>query len=139
MLFVVLITEKLPQKVFYQLYIIKGDEAWTVDKLRELLGKHITALEIADSESQPQFTSVHKTSYHKEFRNPKTTAAKLLNGDNRGSSQKSQRSLKCEFCGQGHWSDECPKYATQRARMDKLQRCGFRCPQRGHVGKECPK
>jgi len=129
LLFVVPITEKLPQKVFYQLYMIKGDEAWTV----------VTALEIGDSESQPQFTSVHKTSYHKEFRNPKTTAAKLLNGDNRGSSQKSQRSLKCEFCGQGHWSDECLKYATQRARMDKLQRCGFRCPQRGHVGKECPK
>ena len=137
--FVALITEKLPQKVLYQLYMIKGDEAWTVAKLRELLGKHITALEIAGSESQPQFISVHKTSYHKEFRNPKTTAAELLNGCNRGSSQKFQRSLKCVFCGQGHWSDECPKYATQRARMDKLKGCCFRCLKRGHVGKECPK
>jgi len=78
--FVAFITEKLPQKVLYQLYMIKGEEAWTVAKLRELLGKHLTALEMAGSELQPQFTSVHKPSYHKDFCNPKITAAELLNG-----------------------------------------------------------
>ena len=31
--FVALITEKLPQKVLYQLYMMKGEEAWTVAKL----------------------------------------------------------------------------------------------------------
>jgi len=90
--FVALITEKLPQKVVYQLYMMKGEEAWTVAKLRELLGKHITALEMAGSELQPQFTSVHKPSYQNEFHNHKTTAAELLNG---GNSQKSQSGLKC--------------------------------------------
>jgi len=55
--FVVLITA--PEGL-YQLYMMKGEEAWTVAKCRELLGKHITALEMAGSELQPQFTSVHK-------------------------------------------------------------------------------
>ena len=32
--FVALITKKLPQKVLYQLYMMKGEEAWTVAKLR---------------------------------------------------------------------------------------------------------
>ena len=31
--FVALITEKLPQKVMYQLYMMKGEEPWTVAKL----------------------------------------------------------------------------------------------------------
>jgi len=49
--FVAIISEKLPQKVLYQLYMLKGDnEEWTVPKLRQLLGKHITALEMADGE-----------------------------------------------------------------------------------------
>ena len=51
--FVALIMEKLPQKVLYQLYMMKGEEPWTVAKLRELLGKHITAMEIAGGELHP--------------------------------------------------------------------------------------
>ena len=52
--FVALITEKLPQRVLYQLYMQKDDnEGWTVRNLRHLLGKHIMVLEIADRESHP--------------------------------------------------------------------------------------
>ena len=43
--FVALISEKLPQKALYQLYMQKADtEEWTVTKLSQLLGKHITTL-----------------------------------------------------------------------------------------------
>ena len=50
--FVALISEKLPKKVLYQLYMQRADgEKWTVPKLRSLLGKHIIALEMAGSES----------------------------------------------------------------------------------------
>ena len=52
--FVALITEKLlPQKVLYQLYMMKGEEPWTVAKLQEFLGKHITAMEMAGGELHP--------------------------------------------------------------------------------------
>jgi len=49
--FASLISDKLPQKVLYQLYILKGDnKEWTVPQLRKLPGKHITALEMAGGE-----------------------------------------------------------------------------------------
>jgi len=41
--FVSLINDKLPQEVLYQLYLMKGEESWTVQKLCVLLEKHITA------------------------------------------------------------------------------------------------
>ena len=49
--FIALISEKLPQKVLYQLYMLQEDgEEWTVKKLRQLLGKHIVAMEMASAE-----------------------------------------------------------------------------------------
>jgi len=74
----------------------------------------------------------HKPSYHKEFRNPSSWTVEWVIEI----TLKNLSGLKCVFCGQGHWSDECPKY-TQRARMDRLKGSCFRCLQRGHVGKEC--
>jgi len=38
--FIALISEKLPQRVLYQLYMLKAED-WTISKLRHLLGKHI--------------------------------------------------------------------------------------------------
>ena len=49
--FIALISEKFPQKVLYQLYMLQEDgEEWTVNKLRQLLGKHIVAMEMASAE-----------------------------------------------------------------------------------------
>lgn len=144
--FVALITEKLPQKVLYQLYMMKGEEAWTVKKLRELLGKHITAMELAGGESHPISAHfpvnkpVYKPTYQsRDSRNPRTVAELLTGGNsNQGNGRKPQN-VKCVFCGQDHWSDECPKYTTQRARMEKLKGSCFRCLQKGHLAKDCQK
>lgn len=149
--FVALITEKLPQRVLYQLYMMKGEEPWTVAKLRELLGKHITAMEMAGGElhpppQPPPTKSTHRpTQQYREFRNPqqptRATAGELLAGSisNSGGNRKPQSSFKCIFCSQNHWSDECPKYTTQHARMEKLKALCFKCLQKGHVAKNCQK
>ena len=59
--FITLISEKLPQRVLYQLYMLKAqDEEWIVSKLRHLLGKHISAMEMANLEfSQAPTQSKH--------------------------------------------------------------------------------
>ena len=63
--FVALILEKLPQKVRYQLYMRKPeDEEWTVTKLRMLLGRHISAMEMAGSESSDHETPTSSNSNH---------------------------------------------------------------------------
>ena len=68
--FVALISEKLPQRVLYQLYMLKEEEEdWTVTKLRQLLGKHISALEMAagtDFSQVSVHTEVNKQTSHME-------------------------------------------------------------------------
>ena len=88
--FVAIISEKLPQKVLYQLYMLKGDnEEWTVPKLRQLLGKHITALEMAGGESYVPQSPVRLNSgkhFQPEggrFSNLRPTAGGLLAGNSR--------------------------------------------------------
>ena len=124
--FVALISEKLPQKVLYQLYMLRADgEEWTVPKLRSLLGKHITALEMAGSEScftqassRPSNKQSHRAAnlYH-----PRPTAGGLLAGTSKGTATlRQQPQPKCIYCNEPHWSDECTKYTTLQSRRDKL-------------------
>ena len=63
----------------------------------------------------------------------KSTAGGLLAGNQKPDSLKP----KCIYCSQGHWSDECTKFATLQARKEKLKNSCFKCLQRGHVLKDC--
>jgi len=47
--------------------------------------------------------------------------------------------MRCIFCNQNHWSDECSKYTTQNARKEKLKGSCFKCLQKGHTAKDCQK
>ena len=71
--FVALISEKLPQRVLYQLYMLKEEEEdWTVPKLCQLLGKHISALEMAagtDFQPVSTHTEPNKQASHLEATN----------------------------------------------------------------------
>ena len=86
--FVVLISEKLPQEVLYQLHMLKADNAeWTVPKLHQLLGKHITMLEMTGSKShlpqapiRPSNSKQFQQEGSKDFY-PKSTAEGLLTGN----------------------------------------------------------
>ena len=122
--FVAIISEKLPQKVLYQLYMQKGDkEEWTASKLRKLLGKHITALEIASGECYlPQSLGIVKHFQPAGGRhpNPKPTVGGLLAGNSRNQGLKRYQPLQIKFvyCGQSHWSDECSKFTTLQTRKE---------------------
>ena len=68
------------------------------------------------------------------------TAGELLAGSgSSGPTTRQRNAMKCIFCAQSHWSDECPKYTTLRSRMEKLKGTSFKCLQRGHTMKECHK
>ena len=143
--FVAIISEKLPLKVLYQLRMLKSDdEEWTVSKLRHLLGKHITALEMAGGESRIAQAQVRPISRyplreggHSYY--PRPTAGGLLAGNTRNLSGSKQHPvlMKYIYCGQTHWSDECSKFTTLQARKDKLKGSCYKCLQRGHLLKDC--
>ena len=64
------------------------DEDWTVLKLRQLLGKHISALEIAEffqtSTHSDHNMQVGQSASHKHTQQVRTTASGLLTGQNKG-------------------------------------------------------
>ena len=139
--FVALISEKLPQKVLYLLYMLRADgEEWTVPKLQSLLGKHITVLEMAGSEScfiQASLRPSNKQS-HREANpyHPRPTAGGLLAGTSKGTATlRQQPQLNCVYCSEPDLSDKCTKYTTLQSRRDKLKGSSFKCLQRGHVAK----
>lgn len=143
--FVSLILEKLPQKVRYQLHIQKPeDEEWTVAKLRLLLGRHISAMEMAGSESfeVPTNSNPNHGGQRNKYSQLKSTTEGLLAGNSHSKNQTSQkvsqpRQPRCIYCNEPHWSDECPRYTTLQTRKEKLKGCCFNCLKSGHVLKEC--
>lgn len=145
--FVSLITDKLPQEVLYQLYLMKGEESWTVQKLRMLLEKHITAMEMAGADfhlcHQLPSTKMSSKPGHlfEESRRPplmsRPTAGELLVGGSSNIGASSRRTVKCVFCSGTHWSDECTEHTSLQARMEKLRGSCFKCLQKGHMAKDC--
>ena len=140
--FIALITEKLPQRVLYQLYMLKGDgEEWTVPKLYTLLGKHITALEMAGSESRTTQIPAKPQGKFSQSGHPhwKSTAGGLLAGSGNSVMVAKQHSIvmKCFYCGENHWSDKCTKVTTLQARRNKSKGSCYKCLQKGHVLKDC--
>ena len=81
---------------------------WTVSRLRHLVGKHISALEMAGGKSCAAQVSVKPISKytpreaigHSYY--PKSTAKGLLTGSTRSSTVNKQHpvSMKCNYCGQ---------------------------------------
>lgn len=144
--FVALISEKLPQKVLYQLYIMKKDgKEWTVSKLCQLLEKHITALMMAGGQSCFTPASLKPNSRYSQREGSgqsyhlKSTAEGLTeNSRNPGVTRQYQDPLqmKCIAVNPiGH--DECTKFATLQAQKEKLKGFCFKCLQKGHTLKDC--
>ena len=144
--FIALISEKLPQRVLYQLYMLKAeDEEWTVSKLRQLLGKHITAMEMASLEflqTPTEFKHHSSLSQNDNTRrnhfSSKPTASGLLAGSTKQRRPK-QIQAKCIFCSQPHWSDECSNCKTLHERREKLKGLCYICLKKGHLSKNCAK
>ena len=121
------------------------DEEWTVSKLCQLLGKHISAMEMASLEfSQTSTQSKHHHSLSQND-NPrqnhfisKPTASGLLAGNTKQRVPK-QTQAKCIFCGQPHWSDECSNCTTLQERREKLKGSRYICLNKGHMSKNCAK
>lgn len=151
--FVALICEKLPQRVLYQLYMLKDeDEDWTMPKLCKLLGKHIAALERAagtelskaptmnsNGSKQVGHSEGHPEGAHKRPQQARPTASVLLSGQTKSASAQRPMQIKCVYCSQSHWLDECSKFTTLQARREKLKGYCFICLRKGHLSKNCDK
>ena len=117
-------------------------EDWTVPKLRQLLGKHISALEMAAGTESAHMEGSRQMGYSEGHKRPqpvRPTASGLLSGQNKGAGAQKPRQIKCVYCGQPHWSDECIKFSTLQVRREKLKGCCFVCLKKGHVSRNYDK
>ena len=105
LVFVPVITNKLPKAVMMQLEMHNGGAAWTVQGLRAALCKYISAQEAAELQcptstaetDRPTYTSGHVLATHK-------------------SATTTTPSVTCAFCKKQHYSDECTTDRTVDAR-----------------------
>ena len=119
-------------------------EEWTVAKLRHPLGKHISAMEMAGAEFSQMFTQPGNNSRstqnehtrRKGYLNTRPSASELLAGNGKASVPR-QVKIKCIFCDQSHWSDECPNCSTLQERREKLKGFCYVCLKKGHMSKNC--
>ncbi|XP_066925958.1 uncharacterized protein [Clytia hemisphaerica] len=111
---ITLIRRKFPESVIKQIEMQKPpEEPWTVENLRKTLQRYIAANELA-AQHEP------KTNHHQGNRRPDYRDGTMF-------SNTRQRTLKCIFCGKGHWNDECKTVPTVKERKEKLKGKCFIC------------
>ena len=74
---------------------------------------------------------------HNDSNNAKAVSSGevLMIGENRKSPDVGK--VKCIYCKEQHWSDECNKYKTAEERRRHLKRSCFKFLKEGHMSKEC--
>ena len=96
-----------------------------VAKLRMLLGRHISAMEMAGSDYEIPATNPNHGGQRAQQSHlkPKSTAEGLLAGNGHSKGQNPQRGTQpcCIYCTEPHWSDECSKFSTLEVRKEKLK------------------
>ena len=133
--FVSIILSKLPREVVLHLEMNKPHhERWTVQILREQLSHYVIACETADTQAFTSELELAESSMSSENVSSKkltrSTAEALVAGAK-------PAQVKCVFCEQDHWSDECKKYPTMDTRKEKIRGRCFICLSKYHLIREC--
>ena len=160
-IFVTMITSKLPRDVLTQLEIQKGrNQKWTVDKLIESLDNYVAARESAErsnnpmdfnkasrnfNESKPMFTELKQTNklqqhFTQNFKeNPQTSTNFQYTGEALLAKEETSIETKrnCVYCNNDHWSDECQEFSTIQQRRERVKGRCFNCFSKNHKVQEC--
>ena len=128
LVFLPMITSKLPKSVLVQLELQKGPTPWTVTNLRTALGQYVSAQEAAERQcpttadvDRPTYSSGQVLTTHKPAATTTASAAAVT----------------CAFCKQKHYSDDCTTYRTVDARKKQAPDRCFKCLRYGHSSQTC--
>lgn len=144
LLFVSMITTKIPEGVLRQLEISKGaDVEWDVKSLRTHLRNYICACEKSNKNIKENYVSKERefniqrsgsrsniplntprAAYgnSQTIINPRSSSSFVTNDKGaRVNTQSRQLTPSCHFCDNSHWSDECPHYKTIPERKQKIR------------------
>ena len=136
--FVPIILQKLPAEVKRDVWTANGGDEWTMSTLRKFLKAAMTARERSDPSAESSH-GVHanvKKTIPKQF--PQGSASMLVATSK--SKPKREKSKRCRFCEQSHFSDPCPKFADANVRKNWLRdhNLCYCCLDSGHRADGCP-
>ncbi|MCP9259467.1 Pao retrotransposon peptidase family protein [Dirofilaria immitis] len=148
------IESKLPIWILHKVYEQKKRGAWSIDRLRQILGELVQINEeVARNQSfsneKKSIDFKQKRASHnnkgetsalstiKQFKSTKssghesTTQPKKIARDKRP----------CAFCNKDHWDNECSTYPTLKQRMEYLRKNNacLNCLRTGHATNNCNK
>ncbi|MCP9264373.1 Pao retrotransposon peptidase family protein [Dirofilaria immitis] len=148
------IESKLPIWILHKVYEQKKRGAWSIDRLRQILGELVQINEeVARNQSfsneKKSIDFKQKRASHnnkgetsalstiKQFKSTKssdhesTTQPKKIARDKRP----------CAFCNKDHWDNECSMYPTLKQRMEYLRKNNacLNCLRTGHATNNCNK
>ena len=149
-IFISIITSKLPKAVLMHMEIQRNrDEIWTVADMRKSLQTFIQARESSERHFTQAlndkngkdgygFSMHHTNKGGSETRNTakRFSAEALLPNEQKGTFRL-QTPMRCRYCDEPHWSDECAVYATLELRKERMKGNCFICLRPGHSYKEC--
>ena len=133
-LFISMITSKL--QIVIQHEIQKGARTpWTVRELRERFNDYIVARERAELH-----VSTTKSESAENHERPLMSSAEALVAGVQATDNRKERMrthLKCRYCSENHWSDECEKYSAIEERKQKIKGSCYICLNPTHQSSSC--
>lgn len=138
----VIILDKFPENILYQVKLITAEEE-TTDNIKKALDKVITAMEqvnIQTPQTLQMTTSTimpGSTSTLLKITRERPAKRKRLS-DKTNTFRPKKPKISCIFCGkEGHYNEDCNEFRTYKERMSRLQRRCLKCFRNGHRASKC--
>ena len=129
---------KIPERVRADFTRRKGAKDWDLPLLRGMLADEIRALDSYKLTNSLDVNTKERRQdrrplYNNATRLPMTTLALLSN------EKRERQIVSCAFCFERHFSDECKKYTSRQARINRLKetRSCFKCLKKNHLASDC--
>ncbi len=142
------VKQKLPLSVFRHIEYIRVEKnvAWSLSFLIEELNRYIKLEEAfpsfeqkSDEKKKELRPSGYPWKMIEEYspeisRSSAQTLAATLEGNS------DMKVIKCVYCGESHYPDQCKTFPTYDKRMEVLKKAGrcFLCLETKHLAKDCP-
>ena len=132
-LLIPIIIPRLPQEISLQVARHTSRDIWSIIELLELIQKEVEAKELTEQISLKD-KKTQGVNISKPCKPPPSTTSSFFS---KGENQKTF--VKCSYCRGEHFSSECKKVSSSKARKSILQRDGrcFVCLRTGHLSRSC--
>ncbi|MCP9265022.1 hypothetical protein DINM_020200 [Dirofilaria immitis] len=135
------IESKLPIWILHKVYEQKKRGAWSIDRLRQILGELVQINEeVAINQS---FSNEKKSIDFKQKRESHNNKGETSAGHESTTQPKktARDKRRCAFCNKDHWDNECSTYPTLKQRMEYLRKNNacLNCLRTRHATNNCNK